>query len=325
MKNILVTGASGFLGKLLCDTLLKKGHHVTGIDLQPPSAGFNSNDFQFIPLDLTAPLDSWPADLMEDIDTIFHLAARVHIMDDTAPDAMNEYRKLNTHATRQLAEQANQAGARRFIFMSTIKVNGEGRKAPYRASDAPEPMDPYAVSKWEAEQAITRIGRTGGLESVILRAPLVYGPGVKANLLKLFKIVDLGIPLPLKNVTNRRSLIYSGNLVDALIACMENPAAGGRTFLVSDGRDMSTSELLDEIAAALGKTAKMFSFPEVFLKLAGRLLGKSAWIDRLLGTLSVDSRPIQEVLNWHPPFSVSRGMRQTADWYIKDIKKDKKG
>jgi len=196
-------------------------------------------------------------------------------------------------------------------------VNGEGRFQPYTEKDIPASLDPYGISKWEAEQVLQEIAHETGMEVVVLRSPLVYGPGVKANFLRLIKWVYRGIPLPLSLVKNRRSLIYLGNLVDAIVTCITHPGASGQTYLVSDGEDVSTPKLIRRIATALGKPVRLCPFPTVLLKTAGRITGKSAAVERLVGSLTVDTAKIRNELNWKPPYTMVQGLFETAKWYKK--------
>ena len=210
------------------------------------------------------------------------------------------------------------SGVKRLVFMSSIKVNGERTSGhPFTETDAPLPEDAYGISKWEAEQALGRIAHQTGLEIVVLRSPLVYGPGVKGNFLRLMALVVRGYPLPLASIHNRRSLIYVGNLVDAIIACLEQSAAAGKTYLVSDGEDISTPELIRAIASVLGIRAKLFPCPATFLTIGAALLGKSREVDRLIGSLQVDSSRIRAELAWQPRISLAQGLEQTAQWYLK--------
>jgi len=233
-------------------------------------------------------------------------------MNDAAQDPLALYRATNTEATLNLARQAAKAGVKRFVFISTIKVNGEGRVAAYRETDAPTPEDAYAISKWEAEQGLQRIARETGLEVVILRPPLVYGPGVKANFLRLMRTVERGWPLPLGAIHNQRSLLYLGNLVDAIRVCVEHPAAAGQTFLLDDGEPVSTPELIRAVARAMGRPAHLLAVPVSVLELAGALLGKRAAVARLTGSLYVDSSAIRSRLGWRPPYSMEAGLAATA-------------
>jgi UDP-glucose 4-epimerase len=233
-------------------------------------------------------------------------------MNDKASDPLAEFREVNTEGTLNLACQAAQAGVKRFVFISTIKVNGEGRDAPYRETDAAAPKDAYAISKWEAEQGLRQIEQETGMEVVILRPPLVYGSGVKANFQRLLHVVRRGWPLPLGAIHNRRSLLYLGNFVDAIRLCLEHPAAAGQTFLLDDGEPVSTPELIRAVARAMGRPARLLAVPVGMLKFAGALLGKRAAIARLADSLYVDSSAIRSRLGWVPPFSMEAGLATTA-------------
>jgi len=213
-------------------------------------------------------------DALVSIDTVVHLAARVHVMDDASSNPITEYRKVNVEGTKCFAIAAAKAGIKRFVYISSIKVNGEGKAVAYTEDDEETPVDPYGVSKWEAEQELHQISDTTNIEVVILRPPLVYGPGVKANFLQLFKIVERRIPLPLSSIKNRRSFIYLGNLVDVIITCMTNTNAAGKTYLVSDGEDVSTPELIRRIGAASGRRALLLPIPVWIMRMAGRITGR---------------------------------------------------
>jgi nucleoside-diphosphate-sugar epimerase len=251
------------------------------------------------------------------VDVVIHLAARVHVMKDFAADPLAEFLKVNLYGTSNLAQQAARAGVKRLVYVSSVKVNGEQTIETQRfaESDGPNPQDPYAVSKWQAEQALRRIARETGLEIVIVRPPLVYGPGVKGNFISLLAAIDKGIPLPLAGAKNARSLVYVGNLADALIACATHPAAAGQTFLVSDSEDVSTSVLVEKIALTLGRNSRSFYFPPVLLRAAAALLGRTAQLDRLFGSLRVSDNKLRGELGWQPPYTLEQGLRATADWY----------
>lgn len=246
---------------------------------------------------------------------VVHLAARAHITHETAEDSLAAFRAVNTEGTLNLARQAVQAGIRRFVFVSTIKVNGEGREAPYTEIDVPAPEDAYAVSKWEAEQGLRDIAAQTEMEILILRTPLVYGPGVGANFLRLMTALDAGWPLPLGGIINRRSLIYLGNLVDAIIVSFNHSEAGGKTFLLSDLEDVSTTDLASRLAAALDAKPILFALPRVLIRQVAIVFNKRRAVDRLWGSLFVDSRKIQHELEWLPPFSMDVGLAETAKWY----------
>lgn len=309
--RVLVTGASGFVGQALCDELLRCRHSVRGAIRQ--IEGKTALTYGVEPI-LAGTINSatdWNAALAG-CDAVVHLAARVHVMDDKASDPLAEFREVNTEATLNLARQAAQAGVRRFVFISTIKVNGEGRDAPYRESDTPAPEDAYAVSKWEAEEGLRRIANDTGLEVVILRPPLVFGPGVKANFLRLMRLVEKGWPLPLGAIRNRRSLLYLGNFVDAIRLCVEHPAAAGQTFLIDDGEAVSTPELIRRLAHAMGRPAHLLAVPIGLLEFAGAMLGKRAAVARLTGSLFVDSSAIRSRLGWTPPYTMREGLDATV-------------
>jgi UDP-glucose 4-epimerase len=253
---------------------------------------------------------------LEGVTDVIHLAARVHITQETSSDAYAAFRAVNTAGTLNLARQAAAAGVRRFVFLSSVKVNGEGSPHAYSETDAPAPEDAYAVSKWEAEQGLWEISADTGMQIVILRIPLVYGPGVAANFLQLLQIVNKGWPLPLRGIANRRSLLYIGNLVDAIRVVLEHPDAANKLFLLSDGQDVSTSQLVELIAQALHKPPRLFAVPMGFISAVAGVLGKSSAVDRLFGSLSMDSAKIQRELQWRPPFSMQQGLAQTAQWLL---------
>jgi len=303
-SRVLVTGASGFIGRALCDPLALAGHVVT-----PAVRRESGLPNEVVVGEIGASTD-W-RDALAGCDAVVHLAARVHETNDTQ-DPLALYRSSNTEATLNLARQAAGAGVKRFVFISTIKVNGEGRDAPYRESDAPAPVDAYAISKWEAEQGLQRIARETGLEVVILRPPLVYGPGAKANFLRLMQAVQKGWPLPLGAIHNRRSVLYLGNLVDAIRLCVEHPDAAGHPFLLDDGEAVSTPQLIRAVAHAMGRPARLLSVPVGWLELAGTLLGKRSAVTRLAGSLFVDSSLIRTRLGWTPPFSIEAGLAATV-------------
>ena len=309
--KVLVTGASGFVGRALCEALLRHGQSVRGTLRQPDGKLALVEGIEPIVVGTINAATDWKAALAG-CDAIVHLAARVHVMDDKSSDPLAEFREVNTEGTLNLARQAAQAGAKRFVFVSTIKVNGEGREEPYRETDTPAPEDAYAISKWEAEEGLHRIARDTGMEVVILRPPLVYGPGVKANFLRLMRMVERGWPLPLGAIRNRRSLLYLGNFVDAIRVCIEHPAAAGHTFLLDDGEAVSTPELIRAVAQALGRPARLLAVPMGMLEGAGALLGKRAAVERLTGSLYVDSSLIRSRLGWTPPHSMAEGLAATV-------------
>ncbi len=312
---MLVTGATGFVGSFLCRRLLDKGHHVRGTLLATESPSALPFGVEPAPVEPLGPETRW-TEALSGIDTVIHLAARVHIMDDPAADPLTEFRKVNTAGTARLAAEAAAAGVRRLVFVSSIKVNGEESSVPYTERAPLNPTDPYGISKREAEDLLRRIEAETGLEVVVLRPTLVYGPGVKANFRNLMKAVLCGVPLPLASIANRRSLVYVGNLADAVAACAVHPQAGGKTYLISDGDDISTPELVRRLAAALGVPPRLFPVPVFLMRMVGAVAGRRAAIDRLAGSLTVDSSKIHRELNWTPPFSMEEGLRATAEWFL---------
>lgn len=310
--KVLVSGANGFVGHALCSHLARHGHVV--VPAVRRACGLAG---EVIVGDIGEATAWGPA--LTACDAMVHLAARVHVMHDTAQDPLTLYRATNTQATLNLARQAAQAGVRRFVFVSSIKVNGEGRDAAYRETDAPAPEDAYAISKWEAEQGLQRIAQETGLEVVILRPPLVYGPGVKANFRRLIDAAARGWPLPLGAIRNRRSLLYLGNFVDAIRVCVEHPAAAGQTFLLDDGQPVSTPDLIRAVAHAMGRPARLLAVSPGVLEFAGALLGKRAAVQRLTGSLWVDSSLIRTRLGWTPPYSMAAGLAATVGAWRHDI------
>ena len=308
--KVLVTGGTGFVGNALCAHLARRGFLVRAAARSKP--GDERSDTVVVG-DIGAHTD-WSAAL-EGVNQVVHLAARVHIERDSSRAPLAEYRGVNVEGTRRLARMAAERGVRRFVFLSSAKVNGEVTRTPCKEADPPRPEGAYAVSKWEAEQALMQLGPETGIEWVILRPPLVYGPGVRANFLKLMRAVAAGIPLPLASIDNRRSLLYLGNLVDAIRTCLEHPDACDRTFLVSDGDDLSTPGLIRRLAQALGGPSRLLPMPVALLSLAGAMTGKSAAVERLVGSLQLDSTAIRETLGWTPPFSVDQGLQETARWF----------
>ena len=320
MKAVLITGANGFIGSVLCSRLVAEKWNVSGT----VRSAENYSSVQGVKSVIIGDIDTatdWNAAL-QGIDTVVHLAARVHVMKDSSAEPLQAYREVNVYGTERLALQAADAGVNRFIFLSTVKVNGEENRKAYTESDRPSPMDSYGISKMEAELKLRKIAAETGMAVVILRPPLVYGPGVKANFLKLLQTVDRRMPLPFAGVQNQRSLIYVDNLVDAIVSCVLHPNAPGQTFLVSDGKDVSTPELIRMIAAALQKQPRLFRFPPLALYIAGRLTGKGPAVDRLIGSLSVNTGKIKNELGWTAPFTLEEGLQNTAFWY-KRIKKSK--
>ena len=309
--KILVTGVNGFVGLALSKELSRCGHSVRGALRQIERSPLLPEGVEPVVIGGIHARTDWKAALAG-CDAVVHLAARVHVMRDEASDPLAEFREVNTAGSLNLARQAAQAGVRRFVFVSTIKVSGEGHEVPYRETDVPAPEDAYAISKWEAEQGLRRIVQGTGLEVVVLRPPLVYGPGVKANFLRLMRMVQRGWPLPLGAIRNRRSLLYLGNFVDAIRLCIEHPAAAGQTFLLDDGEPVSTPELIRALAGAMGRPARLLAVPVGVLEWSGALLGRRAAVARLTGSLCVDSSAIRSRLGWVPPFTMEAGLAATV-------------
>jgi nucleoside-diphosphate-sugar epimerase len=310
MERILVTGPDGFVGYRLCERLLRDGFAVRGAQFAeaPLPEGCES----VIVGDL-AEARNWD-DALADVDRVVHLAARVHIMNDTADDPLADFRHVNVEGTRAVAEAAVKAGVKRFVFVSTVKVLGESSgERPFRADDPCAPEDPYGVSKMEAEQLLHDICSGAAMELCIVRPTLVYGPGVRANFEKLLNAVARGIPLPFGAIDNQRSLVGVDNLVDLLTLCLSHPGAANESFMVSDGRDLSTPELVRRMARALGCRPRLLPVPPALMRLAGRLLGKGDAVERLLGSLTVDIGKNRELLDWTPPVSVEDGMREMVE------------
>jgi len=314
--NILITGATGFIGQLLCKQLLADGHTVRGTLLSSESQDALVHGVASTVIEPLGPGTPWQ-EALSGIDTVIHLAARVHVMDDRVTDPLALFSLVNTLGTERLARESAHAGVQRVVFVSSIKVNGEESPAPYHAASPFNPQDPYAISKMEAELALPRVAAETGLEVVIVRPPLVYGPGVKANFLRMLQMIQRGIPLPLASIQNRRSLIYVGNLAAALATCATHPKAAGQTYLVSDGEDVSTPQLIRRCATVLGVTSRLFPCPVNLLRLAGRMTGKCAAVERLCGSLMIDASAIRQQLRWHPPYTLEQGLQETADW-LKD-------
>jgi nucleoside-diphosphate-sugar epimerase len=318
-KTILVTGASGFVGAALCKELTARGVRVKGSTRSLSSCPHHTE--VVVVGDVNGNTD-WHEALI-DCNVVFHLAARVHVMQDTITNPIAEFRKVNTIGTEHLARSAVKAGVKRLIYVSSIKVNGEEvvGEFSYSERDAPMPQDPYGVSKLEAEQALHRIAKETGLEVVIVRPPLIYGAGVRGNFLQMMKVIMHSFPLPLASVSNQRDLIYVGNLVDALIACAMHPMAAGQTYLVRDGESVSTPYLIRNLAKVLGSSSLLFPFSICILKFFAKQLGKSAVFDRLTQSLRIDDSKIRKELGWKPPYTMEQGLKATADWYLAQQKK----
>lgn len=315
LSKVLLTGGTGFVGRAVLNHLCLGGRDVVACSRAgsmdvPDGARF----LRVLGLDANT---DWKFGL-DGVEVVIHNAARVHVMNDQSSNPLAEFRKVNVDGTLNLARQAAAAGVRRFIFVSSIKVNGEGT-APgtsYKADDFPAPVDPYGISKLEAEQGLQALAAATGMEVVIIRPVLVYGPGVKANFLSMMRWLQRGVPLPFGAVYNKRSLVALDNLVDLIVTCIDHPAAANQTFLVSDGEDLSTSELLRRMGVALGRPARLLPVPSWLLETGAAILGKQALAQRLCGSLQVDISKTRELLSWTPPVSVDEALDTTAKYFL---------
>jgi len=313
---ILVTGASGFVGRALCTSLVN--HSPFRISVRNKSKNELLQNVEAFEASLS-PDQDW-SHALSGVSVVVHCAARVHVMNDKVANPLLEFQRVNVHGTLNLARQAAKVGVRRFVFISSIKVNGEYTALgnPFKADQIPTPSDPYGVSKYEAEMGLIALAKETGIEVVIVRPPLVYGPGVKANFLSMMNWLQRGFPLPLGGVTkNRRSFIYIDNLISLIITCINHPAAANQTFLVSDDEDLSTTLLLERMAGALGVSPKLIPVPESLIRLGANLIGRSDITQRLCGSLQVDIKKTKDLLGWSPPVSVDEGLRQTAAHFLK--------
>ncbi|NOQ13582.1 MAG: NAD-dependent epimerase/dehydratase family protein [Methyloprofundus sp.] len=314
MKKILITGATGFIGKAVLQELLKQKFNVSAAvrKLSPalPDAvtQVEIGDLSALPENIS---------ILQNIDVVIHIAARAHIMHETQSNPLTEFRKVNTTATLNLARQAAEAGVKRFIFISSIKVNGEKTQPgnPFKAEITMPPSDAYGLSKFEAEHGLMSLAQNTGMEVVIIRPPLVYGPGVKANFLSMLKWVDKGVPLPLGAVYNQRSLVALDNLVNFICHCINHPKASNEVFLIADGDDVSTTQLLQKVAQALGKKAVLLPLPTGLMRFAASLIGKQSIASRLFDSLQVDSSKARDLLGWQPVINMDEQLKILARFY----------
>ncbi|MBA6326397.1 SDR family oxidoreductase [Colwellia sp. MB02u-6] len=319
-SNILLTGATGFLGKPL---IKKLSNEFTKSNIFPVlrknSTSFD--EFRHIVVDDINSTTEW-SDKLQDIDCVIHCAARVHVMNEVDEDPLEAFREVNVGGTLQLAQAASKSGVKRFIFVSSIKVNGESttERLPYQSSDTSNPEDHYGISKAEAEEGLKKLAEETGMDVVVIRPPLVYGPGVKANFAAMLKLVSTGVPLPFGCINNNhRSMVYVENLISLIIECINNTNAANQTFLISDDDDLSTKAFVQGLSRALGKCSFMLPVPNTVFSLAGKILGKTAIIDRLCGSLQVDIKHTKNTLNWQPPYSVEQGFAATAKAFKKQL------
>lgn len=312
--KVLITGSTGFVGLKLCQLMLSRG--ITVLATVRSEAQAKKLPYGAIAL-VVKNIDgetNWE-NLPKGIDAVVHLAARVHIKKETSQDPIKEFRSINTEGTTTLALSAARSGVGRFVFMSTIGVNGKvsGDK-PFKETDIPVPHNMYSISKREAEINLEVIGKEHSMEIVCVRSPLLYGAGDPGNFHTLLKAVDLGVPLPIRGIKNKKSFLYVGNLVDALLACTVNPKAKG-TYIVSDGKDVSTAEMVELIAKELNRPANLFSFPLWLTRIIAKSMGQLSSFDQLISTLVVDSSKIKNELNWTPPYEMEEGVKETIKWY----------
>ncbi|MBW7924914.1 MAG: SDR family oxidoreductase [Burkholderiaceae bacterium] len=306
---ILVTGATGFVGTALVARLRADGRRV-----RPTSRRSLAG---YVPVGMLDAMTDWSVPL-EGVDAVVHLAARVHVMRDDARDPLAAFRATNVDATIHLAKQAAQRGVRRFVFVSSVKVNGETTfgEAAFNAEDKPAPVDPYGVSKREAEEALLELARETGMEVTIIRPPLVYGPGVGGNFKSMLEWLQRGVPLPLGAVRNKRTLVALDNLIDLVVICIDHPAAANQVFLVGDPEDLSTPELLRRLARAMDVPIRLIPIPVSLLRLGAALFGKRAVAQRLCGSLRVDTAKTRNLLGWTPPVPVDEGLRKVAAHFM---------
>jgi len=307
-RNLLVTGANGFVGKSLKKRLAAHDHFATVGAVRSIGQIEQSGHIAVGDLDGSV---RWEHAL-KGKDVVIHTAARAHVMKDEVPEPLAEYRRINVDGTLNLARRAAETGVRRFVFISSIKVNGEQTlpNQPFTAEDAPAPEDAYGISKMEAEQGLQALAAETGMEIVIIRPPLVYGLGVKGNFASMIKLVEKGFPLPIGAIHNKRSLVALDNLVDLIITCIDHPAAANQVFLAGDGEDLSTTELLQGVAKAMGKPSRLVPVPAGLLMFGASVLGKKAMAQRLLGSLQVDISKARNLLGWQPPLSVDEGLKR---------------
>ncbi|MGZ5029199.1 MAG: UDP-glucose 4-epimerase family protein [Methylobacter sp.] len=312
--HLFLTGATGFVGSALTADLVSLGYSIVA-GVRKPVVSLPSEVRQQVVGDLSADTD-WRTALIG-ISVVVHLAARVHVMNDKSSDPLEAFQQMNVDATLNLARQAAQSGVKRFVFISSVKVNGEETTGkPFTAFDEPAPLDPYGQSKLEAEIELRELSHVTGLEVVIIRPPLVYGPGVRANFLRLMQFVKMGIPLPLGIIHNRRSMVALDNLIDLLITCTHHPAAAGQTFMVSDDNDVSTSELICMIAAAMGKRPLLLPVSAGIITGIAALLGRSAVANRILGSLQVDITQTKSILGWKPVVTMQESLNKTVAHFL---------
>lgn len=320
--KIMLTGSTGFVGSFIANKLLHSDHTLLALVRSAKGQVSIVGESHITNIDSHTDYSH----VLSGVDAVVHCAACTHIMNMDVVDLLAEYRRVNVDATLNLAQQAADFGVKRFIFVSSIKVNGESTtgRVPFIEKDIAKPLDPYGVSKYEAEEGLKKIAAFTGMEVVIVRPPLVYGAGVKANFLNLLKLSNTGSPLPFGLVNNKRSMVYVENLVDFIVKCIVHPAAANQTFIVSDNEDLSLRGLLQLIRESMGKPARLIPVPVFLFKLAGLIFRKQYMVDRLVGDLQVDSSNALSLLNWKPPFTVVQGIQATVDSFLENNNQEKK-
>jgi UDP-glucose 4-epimerase len=315
--KVLVSGANGLIGTALVRVLKSRGHVVVGAVRQKSSIPVGGLADDYIMVGSIDSSTDWTVAL-QGVDAVVHLAARVHVMNESEADPLGAFRRVNLYGTKRLAEQSVACGVRRFVYLSSIKVNGEKTdKSSFSADDEPHPADPYAVSKAEAESWLRSLSKDTDMEVMIVRPPLVYGPGVGGNFLRLMKLVERSIPLPLASIKNERSMVSLDNICDFLAHCLEHHKTVENVFLVSDSVDWSTPMLIRSIARHMGVSAPLFPVPPFLLRLAGSISRQSGVINRLCDSLKVDITRTRQLLDWNPPQTPDDGVRRTVDWYMR--------
>ncbi|ATI02454.1 MULTISPECIES: SDR family oxidoreductase [Cycloclasticus] len=316
MSRVLVTGATGFIGRAVTERLLSSGHSVVAAVRQ--SSGILGLGVKVVEVGNTSAQTDWRQELNK-VDVLIHCAGRAHIINEMVTDPLAEFRQINTASTLNLAKQAAEVGVRRFVFISSIKVNGELTvKEAFCPDDIFVPTDPYGLSKYEAEQGLLALVKSTDMEVVIIRPTLVYGSGVKGNFASLLKWIESTVPLPFGAIDNKRSLVALENLVDFIIHCIDHPRAANEIFLISDGEDVSTTELIQKVSNAFGKKAFLLPIPVTWMRFVARVMGKTDVVNRLFGSLQVNSSKSRELLGWEPVITMDEQLKKTVKAYLNE-------